>query len=70
MGRQVRRLKVQGIRVQTLVLSAEQWQWFLSRLAKEYNLSDAQVSEALRFYQLYKADVEEAITSEAAAEDS
>ena len=61
-------IKGTGIRVQTLAIAAEQWHWKPSRLAKEYDLSDAQVSEALKFYELHKAEIDESIAAEMALE--
>jgi uncharacterized protein (DUF433 family) len=49
-------IKGTRIRVQTLA----------SRIAEEYDLSEAQVTEALRFYELHKAEIEAAISSEMA----
>lgn len=61
-------IKGTGIRVQTLAIAAEQWHWEPSRLAEEYDLSDAQVSEALKFYELHKAEISESIAFEMALE--
>jgi uncharacterized protein (DUF433 family) len=59
-------LKGTRIRVQTLAIAWQQWNWEPSRIAQEYDLSEAQVSEALRFYELHKAEIEAAISEEIA----
>lgn len=59
-------IKGTRIRVQTIAISAQQWNWTPAQISDEYNLSEAQVEEALRFYDLHKAEIESAISSEAA----
>ncbi|NET38348.1 MAG: hypothetical protein F6K19_41195 [Cyanothece sp. SIO1E1] len=52
--------------MQTLVIAATQWAWEVSKIAEEYSVSEAQVSEALRFYEVHKAETDGAIASELA----
>jgi uncharacterized protein (DUF433 family) len=59
-------IKGTRIRVQTLAIAWQQWNWEPSRIAEEYDLSEAQVTEALRFYELHKAEIKAAISSETA----
>ena len=40
----------------------------MSKLADEYDLSTAQVSEALRFYEAHQAEIDDAIASQAELE--
>ena len=61
-------IKGAGIRVQTIVIAKTDWAWEISRIAEEYNLSPAQVSEALRFYEAHKTEIESAIAAEVALE--
>lgn len=61
-------IKGTGIRIQTIVIAQADWGWDVSKIADEYGLSTAQVSEALRFYEVHKAEIDDAIASEAALE--
>lgn len=61
-------IKGTSIRIQTIVIAQADWGWDVSKIADEYDLSTAQVSEALRFYEVHKAEIDDAIASEAALE--
>ena len=61
-------IKGTGIRVQTIVIANTDWAWDVNKLAEEYGLSPAQVSEALRFYKAHKTEIDDAISSEIALE--
>ena len=61
-------IKGTGVRVQTIVIATADWSWDVSKIADEYDLSREQVSEALRFYEAHKAEIDDAISSEAALE--
>ena len=61
-------IKGTGIRIQTIVIAQADWDWNVSKIADEYDLSATQVSEALRFYEVHKAEIDDAIASEAALE--
>jgi uncharacterized protein (DUF433 family) len=52
------------IRVQTLVLAAQQWDMPPSQIADEYDLSEAQVNDALAFYQAHRAEIDASIAAE------
>ena len=53
-----------GIRVQTLVVAAQDWQWSLAKIADEYDLSESQVREAQGFYDAHKPEIDLAVASE------
>ncbi len=53
-----------GIRVQTLVVAAQNWQWSPAQIAGEYDLSESQVREAQAFYDAHKAEIELALAAE------
>lgn len=61
-------IKDTGIRVQTIVIANTDWHWDVSKIAEEYGLSTTQVSEALRFYEAHKAEIDDAISAEVALE--
>ena len=61
-------IKGTGIRVQTIVIAKTDWGWDMSKIAEEFDLSPAQVSEALRFYQAHKAEIDDVISAEVALE--
>jgi uncharacterized protein (DUF433 family) len=53
-----------GIRVQTLVTAAQQWGWTPARIAGEYDLLEAQVNDALAFYEVHRTETDAAIAAE------
>ena len=57
-------LRGTGIRVQTLVIAARQWEWTPEQIAAEYDLSVAQVKDALSFYESHRAEIDAAIRAE------
>jgi uncharacterized protein (DUF433 family) len=57
-----------GIRVQTVAVAAERWQMAPAEIAAEYDLSEAQVEEALAFYAAHRAEIDQAIAAEQAQE--
>ena len=61
-------IKNTGIRVQTIVIAKVDWAWDVSKIAEEYELSPTQVSEALRFYEAHKAEIDDEIAAEVALE--
>ncbi len=61
-------LRGSGVRVQTMVLAARQWDMAPARIAAEYGLSEAQVEEALAFYEAHRAEIDAAIAGEQALE--
>ncbi len=59
-------LKGTGVRVQTLAIAAHKWSMSAAQIADEYDLSEVQVNEALKFYELNKEQIDIAIASEQA----
>jgi uncharacterized protein (DUF433 family) len=53
-----------GIRVQTIVIAAQQWELIPSQIATEYDLTKAQVNDALAFYQAHRTEIDAAIAAE------
>ncbi|MFN8472995.1 MAG: DUF433 domain-containing protein [Anaerolineae bacterium] len=53
-----------GIRVQTLVVAAENWKWPPSEIADEYGLTEDQVAEALAFYAAHRTEIDMALAAE------
>jgi uncharacterized protein (DUF433 family) len=53
-----------GIRVQALVVAAQQWEWTPDRIAAEYGLSVPQVDDALAFYEAHRAEIDASIKAE------
>ena len=58
-------LRGRGIRVQTIVVAYEHEQLTITDIAAEYELTVAQVEEALQFYRAHAADVDRHIDLEA-----
>jgi uncharacterized protein (DUF433 family) len=57
-------LRGTGIRVQTLVVAAQQWGWTPAQIADEYDLSEVQVNDALAFYEAHRTEIDAAIAAE------
>lgn len=57
-----------GIRVQTIVVAAQHWQLSPGQIATEYDLDEAQVREALDFYQAHSQEIDAMLTAEQALE--
>ena len=57
-------VKGTGVRVQTLAITSHKWGMSAAQIAYEYDLSEEQVMEALRFYAVNKEQVDLAIASE------
>ena len=57
-----------GVRVQTVVIAAERWETPTPEIAEAYNLAEAQVAEALAFYQVHTEEIDQAIQAEGALE--
>lgn len=57
-----------GVRVQTVVVAAEQWDLSPQEIATEYDLTLSQVKEALAFYSAHRAEIDRAIEAEQAQE--
>lgn len=57
-------LRGTGIRVQTVVIAAQQWELTPAQIAAEYDLTKAQVDDALAFYKAHRAEIDATITTE------
>jgi uncharacterized protein (DUF433 family) len=68
-GQPVPVLRGSGIRVQTIVIAAQQWQLAPEQIAAEYALSKAQVEEALAFYEAHRHEIDQSIAAEEALEE-
>ena len=55
-----------GIRVQTIVIASQNMT--RAEIANDYDLTETQVREALRFYKMYRKDIDTQIQAEAALE--
>jgi len=53
-----------GIRVQTIVVAAEQWGMSAEEIAADYDLTGSQVEQALAFYAAHRAEIGRAIEGE------
>jgi len=52
------------IRVQTLVLAAQHWKLTNAQIAAEYDLPEAQVRDALAFYETHRSEIDASIAAE------
>jgi uncharacterized protein (DUF433 family) len=57
-----------NIRIQTIAIAAHTWKWSMAQIADEYNLTEAQVRQALGYYQAHRQIMDEAIAAEQAME--
>ena len=53
-----------GIRVQALVIAAQQWEWTSAQIAAEYSLLESQVNDALAFYDTHRVEIDASIAAE------
>ncbi|BAY23770.1 hypothetical protein NIES2100_35620 [Calothrix sp. NIES-2100] len=67
-GQLVPVIKGTGIRVQTVAIASEKWGMSPSQIANEYEVTEAQVKEALSFYIANKGQIDAAIASEQSLE--
>lgn len=63
-GRPVPVLRETGIRVQTIAVAVEEWEWTTRKIADEYDLTLAQVEEALAFYEAHSREIDTHIEAE------
>ncbi len=61
-------LRGTGVRVQTIVIAAQQWGWSPAQIAEEYGLPEEKVREALAFYERHRQEIDLNITMESALE--
>jgi uncharacterized protein (DUF433 family) len=57
-----------GLRVQTLVVAAQTWHLSSAEIAAEYDLTEAQMHEALTFSDAYRHEIDAAIAAEVSLE--
>ena len=69
-GQPVPVLRGTGIRVQTVVVAAQQWELTPSQIATEYGLAKVQVNDALAFYAAHRAEIDAAIAAEQTIEEA
>jgi len=67
-GQPVPVLRGTGLRVQTAVVAAQRWGLTPDEIAAEYGLSEAQVKEALAFYEAHRAEIDADLAVEQAME--
>jgi uncharacterized protein (DUF433 family) len=67
-GQPVPVLRGTGLRVQTLAIAAQQWGLSSVQIAAEYGVPEAQVKNALAFYQAHRPEIETSIAAEQALE--
>ncbi len=53
-----------GLRIQTVVIAYQKWGLSVPQIPDEYNLSEAQVNEALAFYAAHSQEIDRAIAAE------
>lgn len=63
-GAPVPMLRGTGIRVQTIVVAAQDWQMQPAEIAGEYDISETQVNEALAFYKRHSQGIDTALAVE------
>lgn len=63
-GRPVPTLRGTGIRVQTMVVAAQDWGLSIAQIAEEYDTSQAQVEQALAFYQAHQQEIDIELATE------
>jgi uncharacterized protein (DUF433 family) len=61
-------LQGQGIRVQTIVVGHHDWGMNTSQIAEAYAVSEAQVKEALAFYQSHRTEIDASIQADSQLE--
>jgi uncharacterized protein (DUF433 family) len=67
-GRPVSVLRGTGIRVQTIVVANQNWNLSAEQIASEYDINQAQVKEALAFYETHRQEIEADLAMEEALE--
>lgn len=67
-GQPVPVLRDTGIRVQTMAIATQQWGLTPDQVAAEFDLSKAQVKDALAFYDAHRAEIDAAMAAEQALE--
>lgn len=57
-----------GVRVQTIVISHEQWKMEEEQIALEYDLDQKSIRQALEFYQAHREEIDRDIAAESKLE--
>jgi len=63
-------LRGTGVRVQTVVVATQAWELSPAQIAAEYDLTEAQVQDALAFYEAHRQEIEAGIAAEEALEET
>ncbi len=63
-------LRGTGVRVQTVVVATQAWGLSPAQIAAEYDLTEAQVQDALAFYEAHRQEIEAGIAAEQALEET
>jgi uncharacterized protein (DUF433 family) len=69
-GRPVPVLRGTGIRIQTIVVAVQHWEMVPDQIAAEYGLAEAQVKEALAFYEAHRSEIDADLAIEQAMEEA
>jgi uncharacterized protein (DUF433 family) len=69
-GQPVPVLRGTGIRIQTVVVAAQNWDLTPDQTAAQYGLTETQVKEALAFYEAHRAEIDADLAVEQAMEES
>lgn len=69
-GQPVPVLRGTGIRVQTVVVAAQEWGLSPAQIAAEYDLTEVQVKDALAFYEAHRQEIDAAVAAEQALEQA
>jgi uncharacterized protein (DUF433 family) len=63
-------LRGTGVRVQTVVVATQAWGLSPAQIAAEYDLTEAQVKDALAFYEAHRQEIEAGIAAEQTLEET
>jgi len=63
-GRPVPVVRGTGIRVQTIVVAGQTWGMAPAQIAAEYGLSEAQIREAVAFYEAHRSEIDASLAAE------
>jgi uncharacterized protein (DUF433 family) len=67
-GQPVAIIRGTGIRVQTIAIAAQRWGMTPNQIAEEYGITEAQITDALGFYNSHQTEIDRAIADEQAIE--
>ncbi len=67
-GRPAPVLRGTGLRVQTIVVAAQDWKLPAEQIAEEYGAGKGQVREALAFYEAHRQEIDDDLAAEQALE--